>query len=173
MPSIFIWKSVTPILSQKTIRYYSGADWFLEESTKTSSYMYLNQSIIKDTIGDIIVYNVCAMPENWIGSELLEVSDIPYHLVKEDHYGKLEQLGVWMRFTLYNDDSITFMDIMKWLTTESIIEHIECNQQTVLPVLPIINKQYKQYKHHTHHTHHKSNYTKHNIHPMMIKIYDG
>lgn len=162
MPSIFIWKSVTPILSQKTIRYYSGADWFLEEGIKTSSYVYLNQSIIKDNIiGTIIVYNVLAMPENWIGSELLEVSDIPYHLVKEDHYGKLEQLGIWMRFTLYNDDSITFTDIMKWLASDNVKE----NERAITREIHVIHNTHKPYM-----KYNKHNMNLKNIPKMLINM---
>jgi hypothetical protein len=39
------------------------------------------------------------MPQDWVGSELLEVSHVPYEHIKSDNYGTLEKIGDWMRFT--------------------------------------------------------------------------
>jgi hypothetical protein len=43
------------------------------------------------------------MPRDWIGPDLLEVTNIPYEFITSDNYGTLEQLGNWMRFTSLND----------------------------------------------------------------------
>lgn len=106
MSSIFIWKSQTPNNSKKTIRYYSGSNWALEDNDYSSkSYSYLEQSVFSNLeyFNSAIVYNIKIMPNDWVGSELLEVTQLSYQLIKEDAYGLLENIGEWMKFTLKKD----------------------------------------------------------------------
>ena len=144
MPSIFIWKTSNQINSQTTLQYYSGTDWFLEEHVgnttgntvgNTTSYTYIDQHVLSTKTHDtVLLYNAIQMPHNWIGSELLEMIQVPYQFIKQDNYGKLEQLGTWMRCIINKDyDSISsgnefmgnefmtnefmtneFMNILKW-----------------------------------------------------------
>ncbi len=123
MPSIFIWKSDTPNVSNKQIKYYTGSNWFLEDNENSSkSYTYLEQMVITGSDDSVITFNVKQMPQDWVGSELLEVTNIPYQLIKSDTYGTLDKLGSWMRFTSKNDipfnaDNLQneFVNIKKWI----------------------------------------------------------
>lgn len=117
MPSIFIWKSDKPITTNKTIRMYTGSNWILEDNDFLSkSYRIIKQY---NSYNSIII-NIKNMPRDWIGSDLLEVTQIPYKFIKSDNYGTLEQVGIWMRFTSSNDltniDS-EFVTINKWMKT--------------------------------------------------------
>ena len=94
MPSIFVWKSNKPVPSS-TIPYYSGANWFLEENSTSISYLYCNQLELSNGM----VFDAKQMPQNWVGSELLEIMQVPYQRIKEDSYGILDQVGGWMRYT--------------------------------------------------------------------------
>jgi hypothetical protein len=94
MPSIFVWKAITPI-SSSSIRYYSGSNWFLEEhSSHSFSYLYCQQQ----TLSQGMVFDAQCMPQNWVGSEIMEIMEVPYQLIREDADGVLEQLGGWMRY---------------------------------------------------------------------------
>ena len=96
MPSIFIWKAATPLSSSSTIRYYSGANWFLEEHTTHSySYQYENQMMLSN---EVIAYQALKMPRDWVGSNIFETCTIGYQLIREDSNGILEQIGEWMRY---------------------------------------------------------------------------
>ncbi len=107
MPSIFIWKSDVPNTSKKNVRCYIGSNWVLEDNEYSSkSYMYLEQIVIPELNDSVITFQTKNMPQDWVGSDLLEVTSVPYELVKSDNYGTLEKLGEWMRFTLKNE--ITF-----------------------------------------------------------------
>lgn len=100
MPSIFIWKSSKPNTSKKTIRIYSGSNWMLEDNDYSSkSYKFIDQIVIPGFNDSVITFNVKNMPQDWIGTELLEVTQVHYELIKTDNYGTLEQIGEWMRFT--------------------------------------------------------------------------
>lgn len=100
MPSIFIWKATEPNTSKKTIRYYSGSNWALEDNDFSSkSHMFLEQIVIPGFNDSVITYRAKVMPQDWVGSELLEVSQVPYEQIKSDNYGTLEKIGNWMRFT--------------------------------------------------------------------------
>ena len=100
MPSIFIWKATEPNTSKKTIRYYSGSNWALEDNDFASkSHMFLEQIVIPGFNNSVITYQAKVMPQDWVGSELLEVSHVPYEHIKSDNYGTLEKIGDWMRFT--------------------------------------------------------------------------
>jgi hypothetical protein len=94
MPSIFVWKAMNPI-SSSSIRYYSGSNWFLEEhSTHSFSYLYCQQQ----TLSQGMVFDAQRMPQNWVGSEIMEIMEVPYQLIREDADGVVEQLGGWMRY---------------------------------------------------------------------------
>lgn len=120
MSSIFIWKSPdeSSESSKKTIKQYSGANWILEDNEHNSkSYKFLEQKVITDSDFDesVIIYNIKVMPQDWVGSELLEVSELPYILIKQDNYGILEQIGDWKRFTLKNTIQFTTDNLQKEL----------------------------------------------------------
>ena len=94
MPSIFVWKATNPI-SSSSIRYYSGSNWFLEEHPSHSvSYLYCQQQ----TLSQGMAFETICMPQNWVGSEIMEIMEVPYQLIREDADGVLEQLGGWMRY---------------------------------------------------------------------------
>ena len=94
MPSIFVWKATNPI-SSSSIRYYSGSNWFLEEhSSHSVSYLYCQQQ----TLSQGMVFDAQYMPQNWVGSEIMEIMEVPYQLIREDADGVVEQLGGWMRY---------------------------------------------------------------------------
>lgn len=98
MQSIFIWKTDNEN-GLSDILYHSGSDWFMEEhNDKSYSYQYNNQVDFELDNDTILVYQVTAMPSNWVGSDLLESSNVKYKVHKNDSYGKLDQLGCWMRF---------------------------------------------------------------------------
>ena len=94
MPSIFVWKAMNPI-SSSSIRYYSGSNWFLEEHPSHSlSYLYCQQQ----TLSQGMAFDAQCMPQNWVGSEIMEIMEVPYQRIREDADGVLEQLGGWMRY---------------------------------------------------------------------------
>ena len=94
MPSIFVWKATNPI-SSSSIRYYSGSNWFLEEHPSHSlSYLYCQQQ----TLSQGMAFDAQCMPQNWVGSEIMEIMEVPYQRIREDADGVLEQLGGWMRY---------------------------------------------------------------------------
>ena len=94
MPSIFVWKAINPI-SSSSIRYYSGSNWFLEEHpSHTVSYLYCQQRRLSQGF----VFDSVCMPQNWVGSEIIEIMEVPYQHIREDADGILEQLGGWMRY---------------------------------------------------------------------------
>lgn len=101
MPSIFIWKATAPNPSKKCIRCYSGSNWVVEDTDSSShSYQYLQQIVIPGFNHDsVITFLAKTMPQDWVGSDLLEVHHVPYHLIRSDAYGTLEHIGYWMRFT--------------------------------------------------------------------------
>jgi hypothetical protein len=134
MPSIFIWKSNKPNTSKKSIKVYSGSNWMLEDNHYLSkSSIFLEQIVIPnlDTFnGSVISYYTKTMPQDWVGSDLLEVTNISYELVKEDSYGSLELLGGWMRFTLkgsmnFDKDSLVseLATIINWIEKPLIVQH--------------------------------------------------
>jgi len=135
MPSIFVWMTECPPMVDKTdepeksstLQYYSGSNWFLEEHTVNNtsvSYQYTNQIMISHNSQHILVYSAVKMPHNWIGSDLLEVCEVPYRLIKEDSYATLEQLGQWMRCTVHTVNIVNIVNsadeeytrILQWIT---------------------------------------------------------
>lgn len=130
MPSIFIWKSDVPNISKKTIRFYSGSNWILEESDSSRSYMYLEQIVFSEPDTSVIAFHSKDMPRDWIGSDLLEVINVPYEIVKSDNYGILEKIGDWMRFTSNNEIHFEekilkteFSNIKKWINQQNIYQN--------------------------------------------------
>jgi hypothetical protein len=127
MPSIFIWKADVPNTSKKTIRFYSGSNWALEDNDYSSkSYMYIDQIVISESDNSVITFHSKEMPQDWVGTELLEVTNIPYEVVKTDGYGTLEMIGNWMRFTSRNEINFEeetlkneFINIKKWINQKS------------------------------------------------------
>jgi len=127
MPSIFVWKADEPNTSKKQIKYYSGSNWALEDNDYSSkSYMFLEQIVIPGFNDSVITFHTKLMPQDWTGSELLEVTNISYEQIKSDNYGTLEKLGDWMRFTSkneieFNSESLQneLLHIKKWMTTKS------------------------------------------------------
>jgi hypothetical protein len=127
MPSIFIWKADAPNTSKKTIRYYSGSNWVLEENDYSSkSYIYLEQIVISESDNSVITFNSKDMHQDWVGTELLEVTNVPYEMVKSDAYGTLEKVGDWMRFTLKNEIEFKennlkseLLKIKKWMNNKT------------------------------------------------------
>jgi hypothetical protein len=123
MPSIFIWKADSPNTSKKTIRYYSGSNWVLEDNDYSSkSYIYLEQIVISESDNSVITFHSRDMPQDWVGTELLEVSNIPYEFIKSDMYGTLEKIGDWMRFISKGEINFCeknlkeeFIQIKKWI----------------------------------------------------------
>jgi hypothetical protein len=104
MPSIFIWKSNVPNTSTKKIKYHMGSNWILEDTDYSSkSYIYLEQIVIPGFNDSVITFHIRNMPINWVGSDLLEIIELPYKHIKTDNYGTLEMIGDWIRFTLKND----------------------------------------------------------------------
>ena len=50
-----------------------------------------------------LLYDIQWMPSNWVGSYVLENSQVPYALIRTVEWGTLEQIGEWMRFTTKYD----------------------------------------------------------------------
>ena len=121
MPSLFVWKATSPLITSTSLTYYSGSNWFLEEhSTYSKSAMFLNQQPLSNHGW---VYDIKWMPTNWVGSHLLENVSVPYALLKEDVVGRLEQWGDWMRFTSYHevdDKEAEWERIQQWILTNTI-----------------------------------------------------
>jgi hypothetical protein len=123
MPSIFIWKADLPNTSKDYIKMHLGSNWMLEENEyETNSYMYKEQIVIPEINNSVITFNFKNMPRDWMGSELLEIVNVPYKLIKSDDYGTLEMIGCWMRFKSrleieFNIDSLVceFKNIQKWI----------------------------------------------------------
>ena len=130
MPSIFIWRATTSNTSKKMIRIYSGSNWVLEENESCSnskSYMYLDQIVISESNDLLITFHTKNMPQDWVGADLLEVSYVPYEMIKSDTMGTLEMIGEWMRFTKnaeieYSEESLKaeHINIKKWTSQQSI-----------------------------------------------------
>lgn len=152
MPSIFIWKSNTSNISKKMIRIYSGSNWVLEENesfSNSKSYMYLDQIVISKSDDLLITFHTKNMPHDWVGSDLLEVSYVPYEMIKSDNYGILEMIGDWMRFTKnteieYSEESLKteYINIKKWIS----------------------------HKNHNSHSSHNSKYQKSNLDPQNVQL---
>jgi hypothetical protein len=105
MPSIFIWKANTPFTpTVKTISYYAGSNWFLEDyGSHSKSGMYIDQATLSE---DGMMYTIQWMPSDWVGSYVLEQTHVPYSLIRVLEWGTLERIGNWMRFITKHDVSV-------------------------------------------------------------------
>ena len=170
MPSIFVWKANEPNTSKKQIRYYSGSNWILEDNNYSSkSYMFLDQIVIPGFNDSVITFHSKLMPQDWVGSELLEVSNIPYEQIKSDNYGTLEKIGDWMRFTSRNEtefDSESLKNelvyIKKWMTEKDCTPNTP--RQNKFVQKPIEHHRIKENTHH-----HSSERIKINFQEFLIK----
>lgn len=122
MPSIFIWKSDSPNLSKNVMRVYLGADWMLEDNEYKSYSYSIQQQESLSSASDVMIMNAKLMPRDWIGSELLEVIQVPYQFIKEDDYAKYEIIGNWNRVILKricNFDTVQldseYARILEWI----------------------------------------------------------
>lgn len=156
MPSIFIWKSKEINKSKDIIRYYSGSNWFLEENDEgmTRSFVMYDQNVILDSVLDdnVIVFTAKEMKKDWVGSELLEVTQLPYTIIKSDNFGTLEMIGNWYRF-ITNNETITINQINNWITykkTDSILNFnsflIKYDSNVNISSKNIYNTMQKSYK---------------------------
>jgi adenosyl cobinamide kinase/adenosyl cobinamide phosphate guanylyltransferase len=116
MPSIFVWKADQSIMTSTTMKYYSGSNWFLEEIGEVTRSMLLIDSM--QSTSDVIAYHAQRMPQNWVGSEVLEIMEVSYQLIKEDDYAVLEQLGDWLRCTLKQEFSCEFAAVQEWMAAK-------------------------------------------------------
>jgi hypothetical protein len=133
MPSIFIWKSDSPNLSNDTIKIYHGSDWILEETDISISYKITDQTNIMYNDMNIIINTITNMPTDWVGNILLKSIAVPYICIKEDSYAKYEQIGVWNRVIIDSvvdsavdsvvDYTIEFEKILKWIKNSKHIQH--------------------------------------------------
>ena len=156
MPSIFVWKADEPNTSKKQIKYYSGSNWALEDNDYSSkSYMFLEQIVIPGFNDSVITFHTKLMPQDWTGSELLEVTNISYEQIKSDNYGTLEKLGDWMRFTSkneieFNSESLQneLLHIKKWMTTKSEAHKSEAPRQNKFVQKPVDHRRQHNSPHH-------------------------
>jgi hypothetical protein len=82
----------------------------------SKSYIYLEQNVISESDDLLITFQTKNMPRDWVGSDLFEVSSVPYNVVKSDSYGVLEHIGEWMRFTPNKEVDFTIYAV----TTDAI-----------------------------------------------------
>ena len=154
MPSIFVWKADEPNTSKKQIRYYSGSNWALEDNDYSSkSYMFREQIVIPGFNDSVITFHAKLMPQDWTGSELLEVTNVSYEQIKSDNYGTLEKVGDWMRFTSKNDTEFDseslqteLVRIKKWMTEKKYMN--DTPKQNKFVQKPIEHHHNKEQSHH-------------------------
>lgn len=130
MPTLFIWKSITPYSPTiKTISYCAGSNWFLEDyGSHSKSAIYVDQHILSD--GGVL-YDIEWMPTNWVGPYLLEQAYVPYSFIREVELGTLEKIGNWMRFTTKHDvsaeDREKIWEYVKGLEMEPCLINLSVN----------------------------------------------
>ena len=91
MSVFYIWKASKANTSNKYITTYSGADWSLEETEyKSNSYILTDQLSISDSV---IALSVNKKSTDWVGTELLDKSKVPYQILKDNDYGTYEHIG--------------------------------------------------------------------------------
>jgi hypothetical protein len=161
MPSIFIWKAEEPCSSKRQIKYYSGSNWSLEDSEYGSkSYMFLDQIVLSELNNSVITYRAAIMPQDWVGSELLEVSSVSYMHIKTDNYGTLDRIGNWMRFISrgeieYGEVTLRaeFKRIQQWARALAVRE-----EKQVLPTIETIVQKSRTSGYHNRKQHHNPKY---------------
>jgi hypothetical protein len=67
-----------------------------ENGSSSIAYEYQSQS----SLPGVLTWKARKLSPDQLGADLLEVLTIPYHLVKDDSYATLEQIGSWMRCIL-------------------------------------------------------------------------
>jgi hypothetical protein len=88
-------------MSKTLVRFYSGGNWFLEDNeTVSRSFLFDDQEVITGSVlsDTVILFSAKEMKKDWVGTELLEVTQLPYKLIKSDDFGTLEMIGNWFRF---------------------------------------------------------------------------
>ena len=118
MPSIFIWKSDSPNLSNDTIKIYHGSNWTLEDTDISTSYKIIDQTNIMYNDMNIIINTITNMPTDWIGNIILKSVIVPYKCIKQDNYAKYEQIGSWNRViidSVIHNYTTEFEKILKWV----------------------------------------------------------
>jgi hypothetical protein len=140
MPSIFVWKSAESNNSKATVRYFSGSNWFLEDNDSISrSFLLEDQEVIANsTLSDtVIVFNAKEMKKDWVGTELLEVTQLPYKLIKTDNFGTLDMIGDWFRFI--SDKTVSVVAISEWITSKPTNTTVQLDFNNFLIKLDNIN----------------------------------
>jgi hypothetical protein len=187
MPSIFIWKADIPNTSKQFIRYYAGSNWFLEDNDYTSnSYKYLQQIVIPGSDNNsVITFHVKKMPLDWVGTELLEVNQIPYRLICSDSYATLEHIGNWMRCIVhhpieYTVENLTreYNNVMKWKenasSSQSVTPLHQTNVSTTRQKTQHSKAPYPSYnsgnRHPVHKHHMNPSYHRNNPHPTPVSL---
>jgi len=97
-----------------------------EQGSSSIAYEYQQQTMLPG----VMAWKAKRLTHDCLGADLLEVLTVPYHLVKEDSYATLEQVGVWMRCILKKDtdcDVNTLQNewsiIQKWRSTTVPIQN--------------------------------------------------
>jgi hypothetical protein len=163
MPSIFVWKASGPCTSKKQLRYYSGSNWFLEDNDYSSrSFIFLDQIVLSEFDDSVITYHAKQMPQDWVGTELLEVTQVPYEHIKSDNYGTLERIGDWMRFTSkrefeYDERSLAreFNAIKRWMVQRGDREPTVSAGGGQVQTVPNNNNRHMHYRKNYNHGHPK------------------
>lgn len=161
-----------PNLSKKMITYFSGSDWFLEDRENEScSFSFIDQICIPSTNGEdnipFLVYHAKRMPNNWVGSDILEIIQVPYQIIKSDSFGTLEQIGEWMRFISDEEfDTDTLINKMNQIISWSHSNKSHIDEKFLIKFnLPSENHSFKQL-----HFHKKSRNVYNKPHNNRIKV---
>jgi len=95
-----------------------------EQGSSSIAYEYQQQTMLPG----VLVWKAKRLAHDCLGADLLEVLTVPYHLVKEDSYATLEQMGSWMRCILKKEtecDVNTLQNewntVQKWSSTTAPI----------------------------------------------------
>jgi hypothetical protein len=97
-----------------------------EYNDHTIAYEYQQQTILPG----VLVWKAKRLPQDRLGSDLLEVLTVPYHLIKDDSYATMEQVGSWMRCILKKDTEYSvdtlqteWNTVQKWRSTTTHIKN--------------------------------------------------
>jgi len=131
MPSIFIWKTDSTLPPNcSTIRYYHGIDWFLQENVDIS---YTYQYIAQDIYPEYILYTAKKMRDDWVGEDVLEVNEIPYHSIYQSNGILIQQIGSWIQCIYDSEDAdidTTWKNIQSiLLNPSSVIDSVTSSQR--------------------------------------------
>lgn len=148
MPSIFIWKASEPFSpTVKTISYYAGSNWFLEDyGSYSKSAMYMDATLSEHGL----LYDIQWMPSNWVGSHILEQSHVPYALIKTVEWGMLERIGNWMRFITKHDVPVEERELL-WNKIKGLEEE-PCLINVAMGITPMKSLHHVMHKHSLNHS---------------------